>query len=84
MRLEKGEFGAILKLFTPVNERIAGTPVGKRRRPAIERGRRPAGGRNRLKKEIAGIKKVGNVTLIPKALAEKLKAIIISSCPRSR
>ncbi len=69
IKLEKGEFAVILKLFSPVYERTAGAQQGAEGvRP------QPAPGKIDLSKDIKGIRKEGGVTVIPKSLAEKLKA----------
>jgi len=69
IKLEKGEFAVVLKLFSPVYERTASA------QPGAEGGRpQPAPGKIDLSKDIKGIRKEGGVTLIPKSLAEKLKA----------
>jgi type II secretory pathway component PulC len=79
IKLEKGEFGAILKLFSPVYERTPGAQplqdAGSARKAA------PVGKAD-LSNEMKGIRKEGSVTLIPKALAERLKKdnnIVMSS-----
>jgi type II secretory pathway component PulC len=72
IKLEKGEFAVILKLFTPVYQRTAGTqPIAT---PDTLRPQKGAAGKIDLSKEIKGIRKEGGVTLIPKSLADKLKA----------
>jgi type II secretory pathway component PulC len=79
IKLEKGEFGAILKLFSPVYERTSGAqPLegagGVRKAPPV--------GKVDLSNEMKGIRKEGSVTLIPKVLAERLKKdnnIVMSS-----
>lgn len=76
IKLEKGEFAAILKLFSPVYERTTGSP------PAGNQASVAPVGKVDLSKEMKGIRKEGSVTLIPKSLAEKLKAnnnIVLSS-----
>ena len=79
IKLEKGEFAAILKLFSPVYERTPGAQplqdAGSARKAA------PVG-KVDLSNEMKGIRKEGSVTLIPKALAERLKKdnnIVMSS-----
>ncbi len=74
IRLEKGEFGAVLKLFSPVYERTPGTqpPQGAPRARNQASTAAPVG-KVDLSDEMKGIRKEGSVTLIPKTLAEKLK-----------
>jgi len=77
IRLEKGDFAVILKLFSPVYERTGGEG-GARSQAAMAA---PVG-KVDLSKEMKGIRKEGSVTLIPKSLADKLKAnnnIVMSS-----
>lgn len=81
VKLEKGEFGAILKLFSPVYERTQGTVIATPVAQQHTGGRVRTGSLN-LDKEVKEIKKEGGVTLIPKSLAEKVKAnnnIVMSS-----
>jgi general secretion pathway protein C len=79
VKLEKGEFGAILKLFSPVYERTKGTLIAS---TADQQQKGVKMGPLNLDKEIKEIKKERGVTLIPKSLAEKVKVnnnIIMSS-----
>ena len=81
--LEKGDFGAILKLFSPVYQRTPGTPLAEPVSQQPQKGGRPRFmGALDLGKEMKGIRKEGAVTIIPKSLAEKLKAdnnVVMSS-----
>lgn len=77
VKLEKGEFAAILKLFSPVYQRTQGTVIA-----TPQTGQKMKAGALNLEKEMKGIRREGNVTLIPKSLAEKLKSnnnIVMSS-----
>ncbi len=74
VKLEKGEFAVILKLFSSVYERTSGTVIASSVGQQPQKGGMPQKGASNMKKELEGIKKVGSVTLIPKSLAEKLKA----------
>ena len=65
VKIEKGEFAIVLKLFSSVYERSQNRPAGPQ--PAA----RPAAGKIDLSKEI---KKQGSVVKISKSLAERLKA----------
>jgi len=83
IKLEKGEFAAILKLFSPVYERTPGSQpaAGVRGGPNQASMAAPVG-KVDLSKEMKGIRKEGSVTLIPKSLADRLKAnnnIVMSS-----
>jgi type II secretory pathway component PulC len=72
IKLEKGEFAAVLKLFSPVYERATGSVS-----PAQASATPPS--QQTVAKEMAkldlekSIRKEGSVTLISKSLAEKLK-----------
>ena len=81
--LEKGEFGAILRLFSPVYERTPGTqPLQGAGGARNQAGTAAPVGKVDLGNEMKGIRKEGSVTLIPKALAERLKKdnnIVMSS-----
>jgi type II secretory pathway component PulC len=81
VKLEKGEFGAVLKLFSPVYERTQGTLIASST-VQQQRGEKVRGGTVNIDKEVKEIRKEGGVTLIPKSLAEKLKVnnnIVMSS-----
>jgi type II secretion system protein C len=73
IRLEKGDFVAVVKLFSPVYERIPGTqpPDATGSTQAPER----KAGRESVKLDLdTNIRRQGSVTLISKALAEQLKS----------
>jgi type II secretory pathway component PulC len=72
IKLEKGEFGAVLKLFSPVYERSpGGAPVAQTGPTAKPRQKLP---RETAKLDLEkGIRKEGATTLISKSLAERLK-----------
>jgi type II secretory pathway component PulC len=81
VKLEKGEFAAVLKLFSPVVERTQGTVVASAV-PQQQPGGKVKAGPLNLDKEAKEIKKEGGVLLIPKSLAEKVKTnnnIVMSS-----
>lgn len=81
VKLEKGEFAAILKLFSPVVERTQGTVVALPVTQQQQGGKVKAGPLN-LDKEVKEIRKEGGVLLIPKSLAEKVKTnnnVVMSS-----
>ena len=81
IKLEKGDFAVILKLFSPVYERTGSSQPGEGGARSQAAMAAPVGKLD-LSKEMKGIKKEGSVTLIPKSLAEKLKAnnnIVMSS-----
>jgi type II secretory pathway component PulC len=73
VKLEKGDFGVVLKLFSPVYERTPGTLVAAPINQQPQKGGKLQKGALDLEKELKGIRKVGSVTIIPKSLAEKLK-----------
>jgi general secretion pathway protein C len=74
VKLEKGEFGAILKLFSTVYERTPGTIIANPISQQPQKSGVPRAGGSDMEADLKGVKRVGSVTLIPKALAEKLKA----------
>jgi type II secretion system protein C len=81
IKLEQGEFAAVLKLFSPVYERAPGNQpmnTGTAAQPLPRKG-----GQETAKLDLANdIRKEGAVTLISKSLAEQLKsnnATIMSS-----
>jgi type II secretory pathway component PulC len=79
IKLEKGDFAAVLKLFSSTYERAPGMPAS----PVAARPRATPSGQNIAKMDLGKeIRRDGNVTLISKSLAEKLKVdnnVIMSS-----
>jgi type II secretory pathway component PulC len=73
IKLEKGEFAAVLKLFSPVYERTPGTaPVAQQGSPASKSPEKSPDGKAKIDLG-KNIRNEGSVTLISKSLAEKLK-----------
>lgn len=81
IKLEKGEFVAVLKLFSPVHERIPGPSPAAQASATIKPQQKPLKDTGTLDLE-KNIRRVGSTTLISKSLAEKLKTnnnIVMSS-----
>ena len=72
IKLEKGEFAAVLKLFSPVYEKTPGTQVPGA--IATQGPERPASRESGKLDLENNIKRQGSITLISKSLAEQLKA----------
>jgi type II secretory pathway component PulC len=73
IKIEKGDFAAVLKLFSPVAEKVPGPPIASLTGTTPQTTpRKPAQDATNLdlNKEI---RREGNITLISKSLAEKLK-----------
>jgi general secretion pathway protein C len=70
IKVEKGDFSAVLKLFSPVAERVPGSQVVNTLGSSQAAQRKQETVKSELTKEI---KREGSVTLISKSLAEKLK-----------